>query len=220
MSESSHSEPPSPGAIREHPEFSCFRDYMYHSFHQAWLSKCAEPENQPVQKLSREHLRFHNPRPRLLQYGIPITADVLIAYADQKHLWPKGKIDRINGQFFAFEKCVNYLSDLVDWTLELRSVYSVEHEMVLALYTNYELQQMAQADEDDVLNIIRKELGMSGTPMWYYDIINYDDDYLRLHGPPKIPEGTDTNASGKGVFKELAPPGSDSPASSEEQEQQ
>ncbi|KAI0262099.1 hypothetical protein BC834DRAFT_409363 [Gloeopeniophorella convolvens] len=212
MSESSHSEPPSPEVTRGYPEeFSSFREYMDYRLHQAWLRKCAQPEYQPVQKLSREHLRYYNPRPRLLQYGIPITASDLIAYADKKHLWPKGKLDRIDGQYFAFENCVNYLSDLLDWPLELRSVYSVKHKMVLALYANYELRQMVQAEEDDVLNIIREELGVSGTPMWYYDIIDYDDNWLRLDDPPKVPE-TDINASGK------EPTPSDSPTSSQEED--
>ncbi|KAI0262094.1 hypothetical protein BC834DRAFT_1043660 [Gloeopeniophorella convolvens] len=213
MAEPSRPEPSPRQAIRKHPKnFSCFRDYLDHVRREVWLTECAQPENQPVHELSREHLRYFNPRPRLLQYGIPITADHLVTYADKKKLWPMRKLSKGDRRLFAFRNCIRHLSKRVDWLLEMRSVYTVEHEMVIALYTNYELKQMVQEDEDDVLKIISEELGVSATPMWYYDAIDYDDNYLRLHDPPKLPEEMDTEASGK----KLASP-SDSPTSSEGQ---
>ncbi|KAI0262092.1 hypothetical protein BC834DRAFT_1034608 [Gloeopeniophorella convolvens] len=198
----------SPQAIREHPrKFRFFRDYLNHVRREIWLTECAQPENQPVHELSREHLRYFNPRPRLLQYGIPITDDHLVTYANKNNLWPKRKLSKGDRRLFAFDNCIKHLSKRVDWLLEMRS-------MVLALYTNYELKQLVQEDEDDILKIIREELGVSGTPMWYYDAIDYDDYYLRLHDPPKLPEEMNTEASGK----ELASL-NNSPTPSEEEEQ-
>ncbi|KAI0262096.1 hypothetical protein BC834DRAFT_409299 [Gloeopeniophorella convolvens] len=210
MSESSNSEPPSPPIIRDYPEgFNSFREYLQHARREVLLTACAQPENQPVHELSREHLRYFNPRPRLLQYGIPITADHLVAYASKRNLWPKGKMTRAEKRLLAFDNCIIHLSKRVDWLLEMRSVYSVEHRMVLALYTNYELAQLIQEHEDEVLKLISEEIGVSATPMWYYDILDYDDGYLALHDPPKMPEEMDTNASDE------EPTPSDSPTSSE-----
>ncbi|KAI0273322.1 hypothetical protein BC834DRAFT_203180 [Gloeopeniophorella convolvens] len=122
-------------------------------------------------------------KPRLLWYGIGFNREHLIACAKRHGFWPEsdeisyfGKLSR------ARYSAEHLLRALTGWRhLEIRTPYALNHERIVGIYSSYWINHRAMSAQDQarVLDIIRKELGVEGEPVWYFDRWDYDHDFLR-----------------------------------------
>ena len=66
-------------------------------------------------------------------------------------------------------------SKVLGLRLFYRTPYSLEYDGLIALYSNHSFRryQYHDASEKRIIEIIREELEIDSTPMWYWDV-DYD----------------------------------------------
>ncbi|KAI0684013.1 hypothetical protein BC835DRAFT_673759 [Cytidiella melzeri] len=115
--------------------------------------------------------------PRLAYFGVGVTKDELIAYVHKHDLLykhPDPKIDsRIDyGQRMAqsWRTAAERLSDIVEFDVDMRLPRSPDYDMVVALYSNYDLEDegLEEEDEVEVLRLIQEELGITSPGLWHF----------------------------------------------------
>ncbi|KAI0684003.1 hypothetical protein BC835DRAFT_673151 [Cytidiella melzeri] len=115
--------------------------------------------------------------PRLAFFGVGVTEDVLIAYVHKhdllyKHTDPKidSRIDDDQRMAQSWRNAAKRLSDIVEFDVEMRLPLSPDYDMVVALYSNYDLEEtvLLEEDEVEVLRLIQEELGITSPGLWHF----------------------------------------------------
>ena len=117
-----------------------------------------------------------NPKPPVLNYGIPVTSDDLFKYATWagKVTYFKLSPDQVSPRFLW--SSVEVLSDSVIYPLILAEPYftTPKCHFIVSLYSNYNYKekQLVDEDEENVIDAIKGELELDSEvkPMWYFDV--------------------------------------------------
>ncbi|KAJ7629400.1 hypothetical protein DFH06DRAFT_1141028 [Mycena polygramma] len=117
-----------------------------------------------------------NPQPTVYQFGILLPTQTLVDYADHKNLVSEDIRDRPMHYVCAITRTIQHLERVATARLyEARADGSFgPGHLVVTLYSNYNItrRRLVKEDEQDIVEIIQRELGTSEAPKWYWDSIN------------------------------------------------
>jgi len=121
-------------------------------------------------------------KPPVVRYGWLAPRDLLLDYARSHKL--TRQYGRELSEFDAMERALTVISkkcgaSIPDTLLELRSTLLGGMEcrtLVISLYTNYDLKRR-DLPSDDAIELIRKALGLEGSPRWFLDGMDWRWSY-------------------------------------------
>ncbi|KAI0267157.1 hypothetical protein BC834DRAFT_969173 [Gloeopeniophorella convolvens] len=116
-----------------------------------------------------------------LWYGIGFNHEHLAAYAKKRNIWRQDDSPYTSKLFSAEVAGGPMLRRATGWSfLEIRAPYSKQYVRMVAIYSNYWMnEQLLDARSMGVLlDRIRREFDIDGEPMWYYDRLGFDWEYL------------------------------------------
>lgn len=121
-----------------------------------------------IKRVNKKVVLWQGCPPEKVHYGIGVTMDQIDDYA-HKHNIHNPKRDYT---IFNLPVVVERLAELTDCpNLYWKIIFSLDHDIVLAMYDNYTQRrlEMVPEDEKEVLEIIRKELAIEPEQdaMWY-----------------------------------------------------
>lgn len=105
--------------------------------------------------------------PLEMWYGIGLTDDQLVEYAQRKglahHRFPEAST-------LAAGPVALHLAKICRARIYVQSIFSMDHDWVVALYSNYtqERYEMWDNDEKEVLSMIKAEFHINEEAMWFH----------------------------------------------------
>lgn len=129
-----------------------------------------------ITRVNKKVVPWNGGPPEKVHFGIGITIAQANDYAHKHNLVHSPKRDHI---IFNVRAVVKYLAEITDCpNLYHRIVYSLDHDIVLAMYDNYTQRKLefVPEDEKEVFDVIRRELGVEPEQeaMWYYSMNSED----------------------------------------------
>ncbi|KAL6306890.1 hypothetical protein BKA93DRAFT_124783 [Sparassis latifolia] len=124
-------------------------------------------------------LKDGSPDPPLLQYGIAVNFDKLLSYAKEKNLLePAARKRGVSLSSLSDMPIISEVIKALEVACNARLHYTApwvpDYEGMVALYSNYSMfwEQLEEEHEQEVINILQEELGVTEEPMWYWDAVN------------------------------------------------
>ncbi|KAI0057674.1 hypothetical protein BV25DRAFT_1361455 [Artomyces pyxidatus] len=174
MATAAHNDSPQDPSPRGWVEEELHRRRLSFNKHWALLTEQRKPQ---VTLPSKYQMTRDNPDPPILAYGIFRTRDQLFDYAKKHDLRAPHAPDAPMDPKYCIPPCLERLRVQTDEPyLSIIPIWSPTEDdwHVVTLYTNHtmHLLRCIDADEQDILRILREELGTDGPPMWYWDECN------------------------------------------------
>ncbi|KAA1476928.1 hypothetical protein DENSPDRAFT_844054 [Dentipellis sp. KUC8613] len=135
----------------------------------------------PMDELPSELRAYPNDsrRPDRMQYGIPVTTSQLYKYATRRKLpvmspfgTPSHRADFMTDLAM---KVVADLREVCNARLEWVAPVSIDYDWMLAFYDNYNWyrEELEDHEEQEVVEILQKELRTNERPKWYWDMLPF-----------------------------------------------
>ncbi|KAJ6512045.1 hypothetical protein C8R47DRAFT_1207398 [Mycena vitilis] len=117
---------------------------------------------------------------KVYQFGFVVPNETLKAYALRRSLVPESHFKSPFHSLCAISRSIRHLETVAHARLSHarpNDGFGRAH-CVVSLYSNYNMKnrQMVEEDEQDVVEIIQRELGISDAPKWYWDRRNDSPD--------------------------------------------
>ena len=122
--------------------------------------------------------RRKNPNPPILNFGVPIRLQSLLEYAEWAGELTLDDLDESSEYHSIIVpfSAVDVLSEVCAYELRLvtPNIPTSKCHAIISLYSNYDYKgkQLVEKDEQNVLDMIRAELGLEADVQaaWYFDI--------------------------------------------------
>ncbi|TFY82484.1 hypothetical protein EWM64_g1527 [Hericium alpestre] len=114
----------------------------------------------------------HNNR-KHFHFGVGVSYDCLWEYCIARDLVPKQYHTDMYWSSAMIDAVVKELDRLCGVQLELCNIANVEHKYVLLRFSNYTWfsKKLSDRDEQKVVDILHKELGICDRPRWYHKLV-------------------------------------------------
>ncbi|TFY83683.1 hypothetical protein EWM64_g328 [Hericium alpestre] len=120
----------------------------------------------------------HNNR-KHYHFGVGVSYERLWEYCIARDLAPKHFHENPLCSSAMVDAALKELDRLCGAKLQLCGITHLEHDYVLSRYSNYTWfkEKLSDRDEEEVVNIIHKELGISEPPRWYHKLVKSPSGY-------------------------------------------
>lgn len=124
-----------------------------------------------IKRVNKKVVPWQGYPPEKIHFGLGVTLDQIDDYVHKNNLHDP-KRDHI---IFNLDAVAEHLAELTDCpNLYWKVAFSLDHDIVLAMYDNYTQRrlEMVPEDEKEVIEIIRREIGIESEQeaMWYLSV--------------------------------------------------
>ncbi|KAI0267158.1 hypothetical protein BC834DRAFT_969174 [Gloeopeniophorella convolvens] len=122
-------------------------------------------------------------RPPLLWYGIGFNHEHLAAYAKKRGFWLDSDTSYESKLHVAEVIGGPRLRKEIGWPyLKIRAPYSKQYARIIGMFSSYWAYEriLDVRQQTLLLDRIKEEFGIDGEPMWYYDMMECDWEYLKV----------------------------------------
>ncbi|TFY74943.1 hypothetical protein EWM64_g9069 [Hericium alpestre] len=108
--------------------------------------------------------------PPRMHFGLGVKAQSLYEYAFKRRLVPAEWRGDEDCEYIVFQAAVKELDRLCGTKLYLEFPLGTDYDWMVARFTNYiwYYEELEPEEEEEVMDIIRRELGVHDSPRWYH----------------------------------------------------